>query len=66
MEEKGEIKENGSNSRCSDSWKSITQELKLIYLTRAMSRCQKQKEVGFFPILVPFNLRVVNGLVVKP
>ena len=33
---------------------------------RATSRCQKQKEVGFPPTLVPLNLRVINGRVVHP
>ena len=42
-EEKGERKENGSDSQCSDGRKLIGQELKLTYSTRAMSRCQKQK-----------------------
>ena len=51
---------------CSDGRKSIGQELKLVYSTRAMSRCQKQKEVGFSPTLVPLNLRAINGHVVQP
>ena len=45
--EKGERKEKGSNSCCSNGRKSIGQELKLIYSTRATSRFQK-KYVGFF------------------
>ena len=66
MEEKGERKEMGSNSWCSDARKSIGLEFKLVYSMRTMSRCQKQKEVGFSPTMVPFNLRVVNGRVVQP
>ena len=64
--EKGQRKEKGSDSQCSDGWKSIGQELKLVYSTRATSRCQKQEEVGFSPTLVPLNLRDVNGLLVQP
>ena len=66
MEEKGERKENDSDSRCYDGRKSLVRELKLVYSTRATSRCQKTKEVEFFPTLVPLNLRVVNGRVVQP
>ena len=64
-----------SDSQCPDGQKSIGQELKLVYLPRATSRCkkqktknkkQKQKEVGFSPTLVPPNLRVINGSVVQP
>ena len=51
---------------CSDGQKSVGRELKLVYSTRATSRCQKHKEVGFSPTLVPLNLRVVNGRVVQP
>ena len=63
---KGERKEKGSDSRCSDGQKSIGRELKLVYSTRTTSSCQKQKEVGFSPTLVPLNLRVVNSCVVQP
>ena len=42
VEEKGERKENGSDSRYFDGRKSLVRELKLVYLTRATSRCQKQ------------------------
>ena len=35
--------EKGSDSQCSDSWKSIVRELKLVYSTRDTSRCQKPK-----------------------
>ena len=62
VEENGERKE-----KCSDSWKSIGQELKLVYSTRATSRCQKKKkEVGFSPTLVPLYLRAINGRMVQP
>ena len=64
--EKGKRKEKGFDSQCSDGRKSLVRELKLVYSMRAMSRCQKIKEVGFFPTLTPFNLRVVNGRVVQP
>ena len=30
---------------CYDGWKSIGRELKLLYSTRATSRCQKKQEV---------------------
>ena len=53
-------------SQCSDGRKSIGRELKLFYSPRATSRCQKQKEVGFSPTLVPLNLRPANGRVVQP
>ena len=44
MEEKEKKKkEKGSDSRCSDGPKSLVPELKLVYLTRATSRCQKPK-----------------------
>ena len=43
VEEKGETKEKGFDSPCSDSQKSLVQELKLVYLTRATSGCHKQK-----------------------
>ena len=66
VKEKGERKEKGSDSQYSDGRKSIGQELKLVYSTRATSRCQKTKDVGFSPTLVPLNLRVVNGCVVQP
>ena len=59
-------KENGTNSLCFDGRKSIVREIKLVYSMRAMSRCQKKKEVGFSPTLVPLNLRAVNGHVVQP
>ena len=36
-------KEKGFDSRCSNCWKSLVRELKLVYSTRATSRCQKQK-----------------------
>ena len=39
----GERKKKGSNSLCSDGPKSLVRELKLVYSTRATSRCQKQK-----------------------
>ena len=55
-----------SDFRCFDDRKSIGRELKLVYSTRATSRFQKHKEVGFAPTLVPLNLRVVNGRVVQP
>ena len=55
-----------SDFRCFDYRKSIGRELKLVYSTRATSRCQKQKEVGFSPTLIPLNLRVVNDRVVQP
>ena len=58
-------KGNGSDSQCFDSRKSIGLELKLVYSPRDTSRCQKHKEVGFSPTLVPPNLRVVNGRVVQ-
>ena len=51
---------------CFDGRKSIGRELKLVYSTRATSRCQKQKEVGFSPTLVPPNLRVINSRVIQP
>ena len=38
-----ERKEKGFNFRCSDSRKLLVRELKLVYSTRATSRCQKQK-----------------------
>ena len=63
---KGEIKEKGFDSRCSDGQKSIDRELKLVYSPRATSSCQKHKKVGFSPTLVPPNIRVVNGHVVQP
>ena len=66
VEEKGKRKEKCSDSWCSDGWKSIDLELKLAYSTRATSRCQKQKEVGFSPTLVPLNLRAINGCMVQP
>ena len=37
VEEKGERKENGSDSQCSDGRKSLVRELKLVYWMRA--RC---------------------------
>ena len=46
--------------------KSLVRELKLVYSTRATSRCQKTKVLGFSPTLIPFNLRVVNDRVVQP
>ena len=63
---KEERKENGFNSRCSNGRKLIGRELKLVYSPRATSRCKKKKknEVEFFPTLVPYNLRTVNGCVV--
>ena len=42
-EERVKKKEKGFDSWCSDSWKSLVQELKLVYSTRITSRCQKQK-----------------------
>ena len=66
VEEKGERKEKGSDFRYSDCRKSIGQESKLVYATRATSRCQKHKEVGFSPTLVPLNLKAANGRVVQP
>ena len=68
VEEKGEIKENAFDSRCSDGRNSLIRELKLVYSTRATSRCKKKKnkEVGFSPTLVPLNLRAVNDRVVQP
>ena len=66
VEKKGERKENGSDSRCSNSQKSIGRELKLVYSTKATSRCQKQKGVRFSPTLVSPNLRAVNDHVVQP
>ena len=36
-------KEKGFDSRCFDCRKSLVRELKLVYSTRAVSRCQKQK-----------------------
>ena len=62
----GERKENGSDSQCSKGRKSIDRELKLVYSTRATSKCQKLKEVGFSPTFVLLNLRVVNGRAVQP
>ena len=53
-----------SNSRFSEGQKSLVRELKLVYSTRNMSRCQKQKEGGFSLTLVPLNLGAVNGRVV--
>ena len=44
VEEKGEIKENAFDSRCSDGWNSLIRELKLVYSTRATSRCKKNKK----------------------
>ena len=41
-----------------------SRELKFVYSPRATSKCQKHKEVGFSPKLVPPNPRVVNGRVV--
>ena len=38
VEEKGERKEKGSNSLCSDGRKFLVRELKLVYSTRATSR----------------------------
>ena len=32
-----------SDSHCSNGWKSLVRELKLVYSMRATSRCQKQK-----------------------
>ena len=55
-----------SGSRCSDSRKSIGQELKSVYSTKATSRFQKHKEVGFSPTLVPLNLRAINDSVIQP
>ena len=46
--------------------KSLVRELKLVYSTRATSRCQKTKVLGFSSTLVPLNLRVVNDRVVQP
>ena len=57
-------KKKGFDSWCSDSWKLIGRELKLVYSPRATSRYQKHKEVDFSPTLVPPNLRTVNGRVV--
>ena len=37
----------------------IGRELKLVYSTRATSRCQKQQEVRFSLTLVPLNLMAV-------
>ena len=42
LENKGK-KKGGCNSLCSDSRKSLVQEIKLVYSTSVMSRCQKQK-----------------------
>ena len=39
--ERKKKKEKGSDSRCPNGRKSLVRELKLVYLTRAMSRCQK-------------------------
>ena len=58
-------KENDSDSRCSDNQKSIGRELKLAYSSRATSRCQKHKDVGFSSTLVPPNLRVINDCVIQ-
>ena len=55
-----------SDFQCYDGLKSIGRELKLVYSMRGMSRCQKQKEVGFSHTLVLLNLRAVNGRVVRP
>ena len=63
---KWERKKKSSDSRCFDSRKSISQELKLVYSMRATSRCQKTKEVGFSSTLVPLNLRTENGRIVQP
>ena len=62
---KKERKEKSFDSRCSDGQKSIGRELKLVYSSRATSRCQKH-EVRFSPTLVPPNLRALNGHVVEP
>ena len=45
-------KKKGSDSRCFDSRKSLVRELNFVYSTRAISRCQKTKDVGFSPTLV--------------
>ena len=66
MEEKWERKAKGSNSWCSDGRKSLVRELKLVYSTRAISRCQIIKKVGFSPKSIPLNLRAVNDRVVQP
>ena len=41
VEEKGERKEKGFDFQYSDGRMSIGRELKLVYLTRATTRCQK-------------------------
>ena len=43
--------------QCSEGQKSICRELKLVYSTRATSRCQKQKEVGVFSYTGSFSLK---------
>ena len=55
-----------SDFRCFNGRKSIGRESKLVYSTRATSRCQKQNEVGFSRTLVHLNLRAVNFHVVQP
>ena len=52
-------KEKGFDSRCFDDQK-LVRELKLVYSTRATSRCQKTKEVEFSPTLVSLNLMAVS------
>ena len=55
VKEKG--KKKGFDSWGFNSRESLVRELKLVYSTRATSRCQNHKEVRFSPTLVPLNLR---------
>ena len=55
MEEKKKRKEKGSDSRCSNSWKSLVRELKLVYAIRTMCEYRNlnflsklKKGSGFF------------------
>ena len=56
--------------QCFDGRRSVAQELKLVYSTRATSRyhngrirCFTLQEVGVSSTRVPFYLRAVNGRV---
>ena len=62
MEEKKKRKEKSFNSRCSDGWKLLVRETKLVYSTRATSRCQKKrKKVGVSPTLIISCLVAMYG-----